>query len=204
MAIWNCFTLTRGEIMWTNQDKRRFFIGQLLTIYALTLLSFQLQHVHRFQWSNQPGITAFAICNTYELYQAYEDCVHTLKASKESKQAKLWKLEVTNCSLNETKKEFLSKLIKLFLTFHLTQFIVAISYQGNPSWTPSCCKCFYLTIQVLSCSSCFTLSINSPLTSSLGSRNKTIMSISPWRVTGLTGKRKKETMEMPNTRGAAG
>lgn len=82
MVILNCFTLTRGEMMWTNQDKRCLFTGQLLTIYTLTLLSFQLQHIHRLWWSTQPGIASFSACNAYELYQAYKDCPST-----ESKQA---------------------------------------------------------------------------------------------------------------------
>lgn len=84
MVILNCLTLTRGEMMWTNQDERCLFTGQLLTIYALTLLSFQLQHDHRLRWSNQLGTASFSACDAYELYQAYKECVCPQKASKQN------------------------------------------------------------------------------------------------------------------------
>lgn len=48
-----------------------------------------------------------------------------------------------------------------------------------------------LTIQIFSHSGCFILSINSPLTFSLGSRNKIIMSISPWRISGAHWKKRE-------------
>ena len=83
--------------MWANQDKKCLFTGLLLPIYALTLLSFQLQHVHRYWWSNQLDITfaAFSACNTYELYQACKDRIWPQNGRKQNsenlkKQTVVW------------------------------------------------------------------------------------------------------------------
>lgn len=70
-----------------------------------------------------------------------------------------------------------------------------ICYQGKPSRTSLCRECLYLTIQVTQCSGCFTLSVNSLLTSSLGSRNK-IMPISLWKRSGTHWKKIQKPLSL--------